>query len=312
MICSVAVAAAATTGEKGRPAATSKFARTITWSEPFNILTSNRLKLVTYSKYNELLLTIVAGIVRDYMQKRGINNPGAVHCLVPVDLTSNEYPAHLRQNSTFASVRMPVDVEGIVPRLWSTKHAVRSLKDSSAHLLIYFYTQLLFRLLPTRVAYALTRRVLNKHTLVGASLGAGCNAASLANASLCNHLVKSIVCVYPPICDIAVSFSIVTYGEEVRLAIVANPHVIAHPKLITAEFIRQVCIASNLIFLIYLFSFFALSLSLLVERSERPGRSSANTGRGEARRAAARGGQSVARRHEHQQSVRAAIGRQSQ
>ena len=47
----------------------------IMWSKPFNSVNINRLKLVTRTKANDFMLSLVSGIIRDYLQNKGsINN----------------------------------------------------------------------------------------------------------------------------------------------------------------------------------------------------------------------------------------------
>jgi hypothetical protein len=203
----------------------------------------HRLKLITRCKLNEFLISIVAGVLRNYLQLKGINNPRDINCIMPVDLSSNKFPFKLKQKSTFGSYQMPVNSEGIIPRLWNTRNSIGYLKSSSNYLLVYFYKYFLFNLLPNSVAFGLMRNFINKNTVVASTLGAG--DSSLANATICNRNVKHVIYFYPPICDIAISFSIVTYGEEVRLSLIADSSVITHPKLITQEFIRQVIINNS-------------------------------------------------------------------
>ena len=93
--------------------------------------------------------------------------------------------------------------------------------------------------MPNKVAFALIKNFINKNTMVASTLGAA-DLSSFANATLCNRNVKNIIYFYPPVCDISISVSVVTYGEEVRMSLVADSNVITHPKLITNEFIKQV------------------------------------------------------------------------
>ena len=220
------------------------------WSEPFDLVVINRLKLITRCKLNEFLVSVVAGVIRNYLQVKGINHPRNIKCIMPIDLSSNKYPFKLKQRSTFSSYEMPVNSEGIIPRLWNTRNSIGYLKSSSNYLLIYFYKYFLFNLLPNKMAFSIIKNFINKNTIVASTLGAG--DASLATASLCNRNVKNIIYFYPPICDLSISFSIVTYGEEVRMSLVADSNIITHPKLITAEFIRQVI---NFIISYYTYNF---------------------------------------------------------
>lgn len=210
----------------------------LTWSEPFSLVLINRLKLVTRSKMNDLLISIVAGVLRNYLQLKGINNPADMHMLMPVDLSSNKFPFKLKNRSTLVSMRMPVNTEGCIPRLWTTKTLSTNLKQSNNYLFFYFLINLFFYFLPNRAAFSLIKHILNKSTYTASTLGAG--DASLSTLSLCNRNVRSLIYFNPAICNLSLSFSIVTYGDEIRLGLQADSNVITNPELITTEFIKQV------------------------------------------------------------------------
>ena len=210
----------------------------IVWSEPFDILLLNRLKVITRTKMNDLLISIVAGIVRNYLQLKGVNNPKKMHCVMPIDMSSNKYPFKLGNKSSLISFSIPVNVEGCVPRLWFTKSTMNSLKDSGDYLFIYFLINCLFFWLPNKLAFRLCSSVLDKNSIIASTLGAG--DSSLSTVSVCNQNVKSIIFFYPSVANVSLSFSLITYGEEVRLALVADSNIITNPEIITSEFNKQV------------------------------------------------------------------------
>ncbi len=189
---------------------------------------------------NELLMSVVTGIVRNYLQLKGVNNPKRIHCLMPVDLASNKYPFKLANHSSMTSVGMPVNVEGCVPRLWYTKTSMAAHKRTGDYLFIYFFINCMFFVLPNQLAYRLCASVFDKNTIIASTLGAG--DASLSTVSVCNRSVKSIIYFYPCVASVPISFSVMTYGDEVRMTLVADSNIITNPELITNEFNTQVCI----------------------------------------------------------------------
>jgi hypothetical protein len=210
----------------------------LTWSEPFSLYTTNRLKLVTRSKMNDIFMSILAGIMRSYLKKKGINNPLDMRCIMPIDLTSNKYPFKLENKSVLCSIKSPVNTEGCIPRLWSTKYTTSMLKRSGDYLLLLFYKYFLFNFFPNSIAFCLIKHLINKNTFIASTLGAG--DSTLQTVSLCNRNVKNIIYFYPTACNISISFSVITYGDEVRLSLMADSNIITKPKLITREFIKQV------------------------------------------------------------------------
>lgn len=160
---------------------------------------------------------------------------------MPIDLRSNKYPIKMNaRSSTLGSFELPTRVEGCVPRLWATKCQTQALKQSSDFLLINFFIRVMFKLFPNRFAYRCTRAVLNEASCVVSTLG--CGDSSLATVSIANQSVKNLIYFTPTVANVAISFSIITYGDEVRLAILADSGVIANPEYMTKQFIRQVII----------------------------------------------------------------------
>ena len=210
----------------------------VSWSEPFSLIILNRIKLVTRSKMNDLLIATLAGILRNYLKLKGINNPFDMKMVMPVDLTSNKYPFKLKNNSTLISIKMPVNTEGSIPRLWMTKIKTSKLKNSNDFLFFHFFINSLFYLLPNRIAFWLADHVLDRNSFQGSTLGAG--DATLSTLSVCNRNLKGLIYFNPVISNIKISFAIVTYGDEVRLSLQADSGIISHPDLITSEFIKQV------------------------------------------------------------------------
>ena len=84
----------------------------ICWSEPFNFLSATRLKLVTRSTMNDVLMSVLAGCMRSYFKVNGVNHPSNVNCIVSVDLRTNEYPLELGCKSTLTSIQLPTNTEG--------------------------------------------------------------------------------------------------------------------------------------------------------------------------------------------------------
>lgn len=210
----------------------------ITWSEPFSLIMLNRIKLVTRSKMNDLLISTMAGVLRNYLKLKGINNPFDMKMIMPVDLTSNKYPFKIKNNSTLMCIRVPVNIEGSIPRLWMTKIKTSKLKNSNDFLFFHFFVNSLFYLLPNRMAFWLIEHVLNRNTFQGSTLGAG--DVTLSTLSVCNRNLKGLIYFNPVISNIKISFAVVTYGDEIRLSLQADSGIISQPDLITSEFIKQV------------------------------------------------------------------------
>lgn len=92
-------------------------------------------------------------------------------------------------------------------------------------------------------------RIYNSASLWATSLAAG-NTTALATMSICNRDVRSLVCLSPSIGTASLSFCVTSYGDEIRLTVVADPNVIPNPQFFTACFLQQVKKRANCLLLI--------------------------------------------------------------
>lgn len=166
-----------------------------------------------------------------------------MHCLIPVNLSCNKYPFKLGNFTTLSTLKLPTNTEGAIPMMWMTRAETTKLKNTGDYFFFYFFLFIVFKSVPNRFAAFLTRCFVNKNTLVATSMGAG--EASLNTALLCNHNVRNIIFINPTFCKIGISFSVMTYGEEVRLAITTDSDLITNPEFIINEFNEKVNIYKN-------------------------------------------------------------------
>jgi hypothetical protein len=213
----------------------------VCWSEPFSFVNANRLKLVTRSSMNDLLFSVLSGILRTYLQTHcGVDNPGDMNFLMPIDLRSNKYPLKLGLDSALATIQAPTNVEGCIPRLWCMRERTKVLKKSSDFLSIYLLINIIFYTLPCSLATIMARNLYGLNTVLASSIAA--SNPSLATVSIGNRSVRNMFYFHPAVSDIALSCSIISYGDEVRLSLVADSGVVSNPEFITVEFVRQVMI----------------------------------------------------------------------
>jgi hypothetical protein len=211
----------------------------ICWSESYSFADINRLKLVTRSTFNDLFISVLSGILRTYIKRNfDIKNPGAMNFVMPVDLRSNEYPVKLGVKSTLSVIKASSNVEGCIPRLWQTRETTKEFKKSSDYLAIYLFIKVIFYTLPCSVASSMAKNLYGINSVLASTISA--SNQSLSTLTIANRNIKNIFYFQPAIANIALSCSIITYGDEVRLSIVSDTGVISNPKFLTDEFINQV------------------------------------------------------------------------
>ncbi|KAF4532867.1 hypothetical protein B566_EDAN001470, partial [Ephemera danica] len=201
----------ATTAPEGTP---SEAGYSVAWSAAIALHKVARIKHVTRSTVNEVLLAALAGAVRALLQGCGV--------LMPVDLRgdalSPEAHPHLGCKMAPVVVSLPAAVEGAVPRLWATRRVMAELRASAAPAVAYLGAAALMAVLPARWA----RRVLQ--TLAGpASLQFASLPGPSATVLVGGHPLK---CVYPllptPEAGPGLAVSVFTYADQVYVSVLAE------------------------------------------------------------------------------------------
>jgi hypothetical protein len=60
----------------------------MSWSEPYDLEKATRIKQITRSTMNDIILSVTAGCLRTYFNQNGIVNPYDIKTLIPVQYNS--------------------------------------------------------------------------------------------------------------------------------------------------------------------------------------------------------------------------------
>jgi diacylglycerol O-acyltransferase len=90
-----------------------------------------RIKDVLGGTVNDVVLTVVAGGVRDWLHSRGIKTEGMeVRAQVPVSIRAKDETGHLGNKITAMRAALPVYIEDPVQRLDRVREQMKDLKES--------------------------------------------------------------------------------------------------------------------------------------------------------------------------------------
>lgn len=139
----------------------------VNWSTSISMCKVDRIKQVTRSSYSCVFLTAVTGGIRYVLQNSGIKhppdlkvrrnnplpfyfsigNPGVNYFQLFFQIT---LPFVTGKNQKFIPVStfVPISMEGAIPRLWQTKHQLKSLSSSQDLLLTSYVIYVLMPLCP--------------------------------------------------------------------------------------------------------------------------------------------------------------------
>ncbi|CAF0746331.1 unnamed protein product [Didymodactylos carnosus] len=220
--------------------------KNISWSTPFSLASINRMKLVTRTKMNDLLSTLVITCVNLYMEHHGIHNSPDMNCIIPFDLRKNKQRIAMGNYIAHVRVKIPVNIEGNIPRLWAFHDCMKNVKHRSEYATMFLFIKLTYILFPLRIANRIIARVYNNASFWLSTIAAG-NSTALATMSILNKDVRSYICLSPSVGSCTISFCVTTYSDEIRLAVIADSNIMPDTKFITKCFIEQLEVVRDLL-----------------------------------------------------------------
>ncbi|KAI2796422.1 hypothetical protein BLOT_015366 [Blomia tropicalis] len=176
-----------------------------------------RIKQVTRSTLNDVLLSTIAGSIRAYLTtKTTITNPPDLTASIPIDIkpSSPMECSLLGVNYVLTTSPIPTNTEGAIPRLWEVRHLMEELKTSADTAVMYGAHYLFDRLLP-RPLYRFMVNLVNRNSSIYVSNIQGPEM----NLSIGSHrLMKAYYLLTPPsYCSIG--FNIFTFHDKLYIAI---------------------------------------------------------------------------------------------
>ena len=209
--------------------------KVVSWSEPFSMEQATRIKLVTRSSMNDVFMCVVAGSLRHFMRTRGVLHPYDMTAAIPVDMRSDGAKVAMGNYYSYVDLLIPTNTEGAIPRLWEIKHQMEDLKSSADAIVLYGMQWILSNVLPECLYQRIFQCIWNKSSCVIANVPGPDIRLQFASCE-----IRSMVSITPPPADIALSISVITYGDQVRLSVIADRNVMPNPHVITKQFNREV------------------------------------------------------------------------
>ncbi|XP_074662626.1 uncharacterized protein LOC141915117 [Tubulanus polymorphus] len=216
--------------------------KVISWSEPFSMAQATRIKQVTRSTLNDVLMSVAAGTMRTYQQLRGIENPYDLLATLTVDLRSDASSVDMAAKYSLLQIVLPTNTEGAIPRLWELKHRMEDLKNSADPPLLFGAVGILSYLLPECISHMILNSINNHSSCIISNLEGPSIEQTFASRE-----IKEVMFWVPPRDEIGLSISFLTYSDQVRMAVIADRAVLSNPHILTRDFIFQMNRLSHLL-----------------------------------------------------------------
>ncbi|XP_064106602.1 uncharacterized protein LOC135215622 isoform X2 [Macrobrachium nipponense] len=218
------------------------------WSAAVSVNRVVRIKQVTRTCLNDVLLAALSGALRLTLQRQGVMHPSDLKVSLAVDLRSNSLPFTIPRLGTKAALvplSLPLSWEASIPRLWEVRSRVDDMKASADPVVSYGLVWLAYRFLPMSWARRLLERLHHRMSLQYSSLPGPTSSLLLGG-----YTVKHIYNVSPVRDPTPVSVTVLTYADQVHVSVAARrslPSAVVITKNILAEFENQCLQMSELL-----------------------------------------------------------------
>jgi WS/DGAT/MGAT family acyltransferase len=212
---------------KGQPGV----AKRVAWAEPLPLDDVKTLGRALGASVNDLLLSCVAGALRDYLIEHGETVDAlTVRALVPVNLRPMEKAYELGNRFGLVFLELPIGIENPIERLYVVRASMQSLKGSYQPLLALGLLAAMGsgpQLLQDTLLKALARNATAVMTNV---------PGPQAPLWLAGARIASLMFWVPQAGDIGLGVSILSYDGSVRFGVAADRGLCPDPERISARF----------------------------------------------------------------------------
>ncbi len=206
----------------------------VAWTEPLDLDAVKRIGKAFGGTVNDVLLTIVAGALRRYLQERG--SPQAerdIRGIVPVNLRPLETADELGNRFGLVFVSLPIDIEDPVERLRRLKKNMDGLKSSAEALAAYSILNVLGAV-PLGIQDIAVALFDTKCTAVMTNVPGPQHPLYLAGAPL-----NMIMAWVPQSGRIGLGVSILSYNHKVWVGFATDQSLAPDPQNIVAAFAAE-------------------------------------------------------------------------
>jgi diacylglycerol O-acyltransferase / wax synthase len=209
-------------------------AKVVVWAEPISLEEVKAVGRVLACSVNDVLLSCVAGALRDYLEEKGDETEGIeVRAMVPVNLRPIEQVGKLGNHFGLVALELPVGLANPLARLYELRRRMVALKGS-------YQAMLSLALL---AAVGMGPKVLQEKVL---SLMASKSTAVMTNVPgpkdklyLAGVRIEQQMFWVPQSGDIGMGVSILSYGGGVQFGLITDKQMVPDPEAIIDRFAEE-------------------------------------------------------------------------
>jgi WS/DGAT/MGAT family acyltransferase len=203
----------------------------VAWAEPIPLDDVKAIGKVLDCSVNDVLLSCVAGALRDYLEEKGDETEGVeVRAMVPVNLRPPEKARELGNQFGLVALVLPVGVSNPLRRLYETRRRMQELKNSTQAMLAYGLLAAV-GMGPKVIQEKVLGMMSAKATAVMTNVPGPREKLYFAGARVDEQMFW-----VPQSGNIGMGVSILSYGGGVQFGLITDRELVPDPEAITDRF----------------------------------------------------------------------------
>jgi diacylglycerol O-acyltransferase / wax synthase len=212
---------------KGKPAE----AKRVAWADPLSLDEVKTIGKALNASVNDVLLSCVAGALRDYLVEKGDQVEGVMmRALVPVNLRPVEKAYKLGNQFGLVFLDLPIGIENPVERLYAVRANMNALKGSFQPILALGLLAAMGSC-PKALQDVLLQALARNGSAVMTNVPGPQQQLYMAGAA-----IESLMFWVPQSGDIGVGVSIISYNGAVQFGVITDRVLCPDPERITERF----------------------------------------------------------------------------
>jgi hypothetical protein len=184
----------------------------------------------TSSTVNDLIMSIVAGGLRRYLERHGPSNPGLeLHAMVPVDLRHGRRPTRLDNRIGLVVVGLPIGISDPLARLGAVKQRMRLIKATPEANVAHAILRVL-GWTPRPAFDAVARYFGAKASLVLTNVRGPTKRVVVGGIP-----IRRIVFWVPPAAGLGLGISAASYAGQVTMGVFADACILPDPEALAGD-----------------------------------------------------------------------------
>jgi WS/DGAT/MGAT family acyltransferase len=209
-------------------------AKVVAWAEPISLEEVKAVERVLACSVNDVLLSCVAGALRDYLEEKGDDTEGIeLRAMVPVNLRPIEQAGKLGNHFGLVALELPVGMANPLARLYELRRRMLALKGSYQAILS----------LGLLAAVGMGPKVLQEKVL---GLMSSKGTAVMTNVPgpkdkryLAGVRIEQQMFWVPQSGNIGMGVSILSYGGGVQFGLITDQQLVPDPEAIIGRFAEE-------------------------------------------------------------------------